>query len=153
MPKDVPRFWREIPQRYNLMGNKCGSCNTVYFPPREACPFCRRKSIGKMQDLKLSGKGEILTYSILHVGPEDFENQVPYPIAIIKLDEGPKLTAQIVDCDPSQVKIGMRVESTFRKIQQDGETGAIYYGYKFKLSKQINIENTEPVKEEVAHLA
>jgi uncharacterized protein len=153
MPKDVPRFWREIPQRYNLMANQCGSCNKVYFPPREACPYCRRKSIGKMKDLKLSGKGEILTYTIVHVGPEDFENQVPYPIAIIKLDEGPRITAQIIDCDPNQVKIGMRVESTFRKIQQDGETGAIYYGYKFKPSKETAPEQNIATEQEIANLA
>ncbi len=59
MPKDVPRFWREIPQRYNLIGNQCDSCGKVFFPPRVSCPYCRRKSIGKMQELKLSGKGEI----------------------------------------------------------------------------------------------
>jgi uncharacterized OB-fold protein len=132
MKSNVARFWREIPQRYNLLGNKCGSCERVFFPPREACPYCRRKSIGKMQDLKLSGKGEVVTYSIVHVGPEDFEEQIPYPIAIIKLDEGPQLTAQIVDCDINDVKIGMRVESTFRRIQEDDYVGAIYYGYKFK---------------------
>lgn len=85
-----------------------------------------------MQDLKLSGKGEVVTYSIIHVGPENFEEQIPYPIAIIKLDEGPQLTAQIVDCDINDVKIGMRVESTFRRIQEDDYVGAIYYGYKFK---------------------
>ena len=132
MKSNVARFWREIPQRYNLMGNKCGSCEKVFFPPREACPYCRRKSIGKMQDLKLSGKGEVITYSIIHVGPEEFEKQVPYPIAVIKLDEGPQITAQIVDCDINDVKIGMRVQSTFRRIQEDGYVGAIYYGYKFK---------------------
>jgi len=128
----VARFWREIPQRYNLIGNKCGSCGRVFFPPRESCPYCRRKSIGKMQELKLSGKGEIVTYTIIHAGPENFKKQVPYPIAIIKLEEGPQLTAQIVDCDVDDVKIGMKVESTFRRIQEDGYTGAIYYGYKFK---------------------
>jgi uncharacterized OB-fold protein len=128
----VARFWREIPQRYNLIGNKCGSCARVFFPPRESCPYCRRKSIGKMQDLKLSGKGEIVTYTIIHAGPENFKKQVPYPIAIIKLEEGPRLTAQIVDCDIDDVKIGMKVKSTFRRIQEDGYTGAIYYGYKFK---------------------
>lgn len=128
----VARFWREIPQRYNLIGNKCGSCARVFFPPRESCPYCRRKSIGKMQDLKLSGKGEIVTYTIIHAGPENFKKQVPYPIAIIKLEEGPQLTAQIVDCDIDDVKIGMKVKSTFRRIQEDGYTGAIYYGYKFK---------------------
>lgn len=128
----VPRFWREIPQRYNLIANKCGSCGKVYFPPREACPYCRRKSIGKMKELKLGGHGTVLTYTIIHSAPEYFEGQVPYPIAIIQLDEGPKVTAQIVDCKVDDVKIGMKVQSTFRKIQQDGDVGVIYYGYKFK---------------------
>ena len=136
MKEGVARFWREIPQRYNFMGNKCGSCARVFFPPRESCPICRRKSIGKMNDVKLSGKGEVVTYTIVHVGPEAFEEQVPYPIAIIKLEEGPQVTAQIVDCSLDEVKIGMKVESTFRKIQQDGHTGAIYYGYKFKKRRE-----------------
>jgi len=116
----VPRFWREIPQRYNLIGNQCGACNRIYFPPRESCPYCRRKSMDKMKNIKLNGKGKIVTYSIIHVAPERFEGQAPYPIAVIKLDEGPRLTAQIVDCNIDDVKIGMRVQSTFRKIQEDG---------------------------------
>ena len=128
----VARFWREIPQRYNLLGNRCGECEQIFFPPKESCPECRRKSMGKMEEIKLSGKGEVVTYTIIHVGQEDFEEQVPYAIAIIKLDEGPQLTAQIVDCKLDEVKIGMKVESVFRKIKQDGSTGAIYYGYKFK---------------------
>ena len=128
----VARFWREIPQRYNIIGNKCEECGQVFFPPRESCPKCRRKSMGKIKEIRLAGKGEIVTYSIIHVGPEEFEDQVPYPIAVIQLDEGSRITAQIVDCDINDVKIGMKVESTFRKIQQDGSTGAIYYGYKFK---------------------
>jgi uncharacterized OB-fold protein len=128
----VARFWREIPQRYSVIGNICGSCERVFFPPRESCPYCRRKSIGKMKELQLSGKGEVITYTIIHVGSENFEEQIPYPIAIIKLEEGPQVTAQIVDCPIEEVKIGMKVESTFRRIQEDGYTGAIYYGYKFK---------------------
>jgi len=128
----VPRFWREIPQRYNLIGNKCEVCSRVYFPPREACPYCRRKSIGKMKDLKLSGKGKVVTFTIIYEAPENFEGQAPYPMAIIQLEEGPKLTAQIVDCKVEDVKIAMHVKSTFRKIQEDGYVGAIYYGYKFK---------------------
>lgn len=128
----VPRFWREIPQRYNLIGNQCGACDRIYFPPRESCPYCRRKSMDKMKNVKLSGKGKIVTYSIIHVAPEHFEGQAPYPIAVIRLDEGPHITAQIVDCDIDDVKIGMKVQSTFRKIQEDGYIGAIYYGYKFK---------------------
>jgi len=94
-----------------------------------------------MADIKLDGKGKIITYSIIHVGPEDFEEQIPYPIAIVELDEGPRITAQIVDCNLNDIKIGMRVESTFRRIQEDGYTGAIYYGYKFKPAKQIVTES------------
>lgn len=88
--------------------------------------------MGKMKDIKLSGKGKVVTYTIIYSAPENFEDQIPYPMAIIKLDEGPKITAQIVDCDINDVKIGMKVQSTFRKIQEDGDIGAIYYGYKFK---------------------
>jgi uncharacterized OB-fold protein len=132
MKEGVARFWREIPQRYNFVGNQCGACDRVFFPPRESCPYCRRKSIGVMKDVVLSGKGEVVTYTIIHVGPEDFEDQTPYPMAIIRLEEGPQVTGQIVDTPLEEVKIGMKVEGTFRKIQQDGHTGAIYYGYKFK---------------------
>lgn len=139
--KGVARFWREIPQRYNFIGNRCGSCERIYFPPREACPYCRRKSLGKMEDIKLRGKGEIITYTIIHVAPENFEEQIPYPVAIIQLEEGPRVTAQIVDCKIEDVKIGMKVESTFRRIQEDGYTGAIYYGYKFKPAKQVMTES------------
>jgi hypothetical protein len=128
----VPRFWREIPLRYNLIGNKCSECGKVFFPPRESCPDCRRKSIGKLNEYKLSGKGIIETFTIIYDAPEKFEGQAPYPIAIIKLSEGPKVTAQIVDCDLNKIKIGMKVKSTFRKIQDDGYVGAIYYGYKFR---------------------
>lgn len=84
-----------------------------------------------MKEVKLKGKGKVVTYSIIHVAPESFEEQVPYPIAVIELEEGPRLTAQIVDCDIDEVNIGMEVEVTFRKIQSEGECGAIYYGYKF----------------------
>jgi len=128
----VARFWREIPQRYNLIANRCNLCNKTFFPPKEACRNCRRKSIGKMKDLQLNGKGKIITYTIIHTAPENFEKQIPYIIAIIELEEGPRITSQIVDCDIDKVKIGMKVEQTFRKINEDGYTGAIYYGYKFK---------------------
>jgi uncharacterized OB-fold protein len=152
MTKEVPRYWREIPQRYNLKANECDVCKTVFFPPKISCPKCRRKSLGKMKDKKLSGEGEIITFTIIHIGSEDFENQVPYPIAIIQLDEGPRITAQIIDCETSDVQIGMRVKSTFRKIQQDGNTGAIYYGYKFRLCKNVKCDTSSVLHEEVAYM-
>ncbi|HEC82840.1 MAG TPA: Zn-ribbon domain-containing OB-fold protein [Thermoplasmatales archaeon] len=128
----VARYWREIPHRYNLIGKKCDVCGKVYFPPRSICPDCRRKSVGKMEDYKLKGIGRVESFSIIHVPPPEFEGKSPYAIALIKMDEGCYLTGQIVDCDLKDIHIGMRVEACFRRIQEDGKRGAIYYGYKFR---------------------
>ncbi|PKP58417.1 MAG: transcriptional regulator [Candidatus Altiarchaeales archaeon HGW-Altiarchaeales-1] len=125
--------WRKIPQRYNLIGTKCTTCETYYFPPRIICPKCRRKS--KMDEHKFCGEGEVLTYTLIYSPPQGFENIKPYILAIIKLNEGPSLTAQIIDCKIDDVKIGSKVKSVFRKIVEEGDEGVILYGYKFKLVK------------------
>jgi uncharacterized OB-fold protein len=127
----VPRFWREIPSRYNLVGTKCGNCDTVLFPPRYVCPKCRR--IGKLEPCQLKGRGKVISHSTVHVPSAGFEDQAPYALAIIELEEGPRITGQITDCNPEDVKIGDEVEVVFRHIGEDGEDGMIYYGYKFRL--------------------
>lgn len=126
----APRFWRKTQSRYNLIGVRCITCDETYFPPRKICPQCRRTS--KLQPVKLSPKGEIVTYTVIHSAPEGFEKQTPYIMAIIQLDEGPMLTTQIVDCELKEVSIGMLVEGVFRKISESGIDGPIYYGYKFR---------------------
>ncbi|MBS3815181.1 MAG: Zn-ribbon domain-containing OB-fold protein [Hadesarchaea archaeon] len=126
----VPRFWREIPNRYNLIGSKCGNCDEVFFPPRHVCPKCRR--IGKLQPYQLDGKGKVISHTIVHAPPEDFADESPYVLAIIELEEGPRVTGQITDCDPDEVEIGDDVEAKFRYISEESEEGLIYYGYKFK---------------------
>ncbi len=138
----APRFWREIQTRYNLLGSKCKKCSTVFFPPRIVCPKCKEALNGSpekkdpiMAKTKLSGKGEILSHTTVHVAPPGFESQTPYTMAIIKLEEGPKITGQIIGCNPDEIAIGKKVESVFRKIREDGPDGVIYYGYKFKLVK------------------
>ena len=128
----IPRFWREIPSRYNLYGSKCGSCGALDFPPRAVCPRCGRKSVGKMERVKLKGRGTIVSYTVVHEAPAQYEMMKPYVLAIIEMEEGCRLTSQVIDVEPSKVKIGMRVESAFRKLGQDGESGIIHYGYKFR---------------------
>jgi uncharacterized OB-fold protein len=128
----IPRFWREIASRYNLVGTKCPHCKAAYFPPRTICPTCHRKSIGQMQSFKMNGKGKVVTYTVVHEAPETFEMQKPYILAIIEMTEGPKLTAQLIDCKEDEVRIGMEVESTFRKLHEEGHSGMIHYGYKFR---------------------
>ena len=125
------RYWRENPSRYNLMASKCGTCGKVYIPPRGVCPVCHRKSIGKMTPLKLKGEGVVYTYTVVHEAPAEFEMLKPYLVAMVQMDEGVMLTSQLIDVDPAEVRIGMRVRATMRRVGEDGPAGVIYYGYKF----------------------
>lgn len=129
--KDIVRAWRHIPQRYSLIGSKCSQCGKVFFPKRVLCPECRRK--GELEDIQLKGEGKIHTYSVIHTPTEEFKTLAPYVVAIVELEEGAKLTTQIVDCKPGDVEIGDEVEMVFRKIKEEGDDGVISYGYKFKL--------------------
>ena len=129
----IARFWRETPQRYNLGGSRCTKCKTVYFPPRSVCPSCakHRQSLGRIEPFHLSGEGEVVAFTIVHEAAEGFEMQIPYPLAIVRTREGPQLTGQIVDIDPRDVRIGLKVHATFRKLREEGAAGVIHYGFKF----------------------
>jgi uncharacterized OB-fold protein len=130
----VPRFWREIPQRYNLQASKCGQCQAIHFPPREVCPTCRRASIGKMTMVNLSGRGTILEATRVHKPAPGFELQVPYHVALVKTEEGPIVTGQVVDSEATDIVSGAPVKAVFRRLGSDGEAGVIYYGTKWQLS-------------------
>lgn len=129
----VARFWRETPRRYNLGGNRCIACSTVYFPPRAVCPTCQkhRHSLGKMEAFTLTGDGEVFSFTTVHEAADGFEMEVPYVLALIKTWEGPLLTGQLVDVTPEEVHVGMKVRAVFRKLREDGPAGVIHYGYKF----------------------
>jgi uncharacterized OB-fold protein len=122
------RYWREIPQRYRLEAAKCKKCGAVSFPPRLVCSSCRAR---EFESVTLADKGKILTYTIIRVPPQPFADQAPYAVGIVELDDGARLTGQIVDCHFEDLKIGGRVRIEFRKVFQEGEAGVIYYGYKF----------------------
>lgn len=80
----------------------------------------------------LSGRGEVYSYTVMYNVPQGFEEQKPYAVALVKLDEGPMVTAQLTDVDLKEIKIGLRVEMVTRKLREDGDEGQIIYGYKFR---------------------
>lgn len=122
------RYWREIPQRYRLEANKCTGCGKINFPPRLICSVCHSKD---MEKTKLAETGKVLTYTIIRVPPHRFVDQAPYAVGIVELDDGVKITGQIVDCDFEDIKIGLNVKIEFRKLFDVGESGILCYGYKF----------------------
>ncbi len=127
----VAREWREIPGRYNLEGSKCCNCGKIYFPRRDFCPVCRRASIGKIEDYKVCRTGKVYTYSIVHEAPDCNNRLKPYAVAMVRTDDGVMITAQLVDVDLEKIEIGMPVRAVLRKLDADGASGVIHYGYKF----------------------
>jgi len=126
-----PRFWRKIPNRYNLIGTKCLNCGEIFFPPRNICPDCRE--VGEVENHKLKGRGSIVSYTKVHAPQEGFEDKIPYYICMVELEEGPRVIGQITETCCEDVSIGQEVEVVFRNIGEDGEKGIIHYGYKFRL--------------------
>ena len=123
------KIWREIAQRYRLEGSKCAKCGAIAFPPRTICPKCGSTEM-KLYSLPRSGR--VLTYTLIHSVPKGFEGNVPYPVALIELEDGTKITSQLTDCEASEISIGMPVEMTIRRIREKSPSDIIIYGYKFR---------------------
>ncbi len=126
---EIARHWRLRKQRYGLIGEVCDGCNEKIFPPRDICPKCTEEAKTPFQ---FSGKGEVYSYTTVYNAPEGYEEFAPYTVAIIKLVEGPLVTAMLTDIDNGEVTIGMPVEMVTRKLRTDGNQGIIVYGYKFR---------------------
>jgi len=122
------RYWREIPQRYRCEAAKCTGCGKVFFPPRLVCRECRGRTF---ETVTLARAGTVETFTVIRIPPTGFGDETPYAVGIVKLDDGVKITAQIVDVDPEAIAIGDRVTMEFRRVQEDGESGILCYGYKF----------------------
>ncbi len=127
---EISRHWRLRKQRYGLMGEVCPHCEAKLFPPRDVCPECG----GEAKTLyQFSGKGEVYSYTTIYEPPAGYEENAPYTVALVKLEEGPIVTAQLTDLGDEPVQIGAPVEMVTRRLRQDGdERGMIVYGYKFR---------------------
>jgi uncharacterized OB-fold protein len=94
------------------------------------CPNCGGEA---KTAFAFSGKGEVFSYTTIYEAPAGFDDTAPYTVALVKLEEGPMVTAQLTDLGSQPVEIGMPVEMVTRKLRQDGdERGMLIYGYKFR---------------------
>ena len=125
-----PRYAREIPQRYRMEAGRCASCKTVAFPAKRICACCKGDRI---DPFPLPDEGKLVTWTVIHSAPENFDVQTPYAIGIVELPDNIRVMAQIVDCDPAELKRGQRVRRMLRRISTEGRAGIVHYGYKFVL--------------------
>jgi uncharacterized OB-fold protein len=106
-------FW-EATKRHELYVQRCRDCGFVQFQPRAVCVDCLSSNV---QWVKCSGRGKIYTFTVTNQNPaRGFRDTLPYIIAHVELEEGVKILADVVDCKPEQVKIGMPVEAVFADV-------------------------------------
>lgn len=103
LPFSIESFYKFVSER-KLMANQCNKCGTLFLPPRPLCTECFTT---EFEWVRIKGKGKLVSYTVIHVAPEKFQDITPYPIGIIALDEGPTLPGIIRGVDHEKIKIGM----------------------------------------------
>ena len=102
--------YNEALKQNKLLGLKCKQCGTTTVPPRIICESCNSTDIDVVE---LSGKGKIQTFTTVFVAPEGRENEVPYVIVLVELDEGPWIMGNLTDIEPDKATLeimGKRVK-------------------------------------------
>lgn len=107
-------FW-EGTLRGELRLQRCSSCEKVYFPPRPWCPACASREV---DDFAASGRATLYSYVIAARPAPGFEP--PYSIAVVELEEGPRMMTNIVDCPqtPDALVLDMALEVTFIELSE-----------------------------------
>lgn len=124
----TPTTYHRLEEAFlRLQGQKCRACGVYQMPPRSTCRACRSQ---ELQTHIFCGRATLFSFAELDTTPEGFDG--PLLIALVDLEEGPRLAAQLTDVDPEDLVIGMKLEMVTRKIRELGTDGCIVYGYKFR---------------------
>jgi uncharacterized OB-fold protein len=113
-------FW-DAAARQQLMLQRCKDCNSWVWTPRPSCNECGSE---KVEWNQVSGRGEIYSFTVIRqvvgrAASKAFEPDIPYVIAWVDLDEGPRLITNIVGCPVEDVKLGMKVTVQFEQASKD----------------------------------
>ena len=113
-------FWEAAAQR-RLSMPRCRSCAAFVWPPRPTCGEC---GDADLQWTPLSGRGSVYSFTIIRqvvggAASRAFEPDIPYVVAWIDLDEGPRMVSNLVGCPIEEVTIGMAVEVVFEQASAD----------------------------------
>ena len=103
------RFWAAT-ARGVLLLQKCGNCDLAIWYPRYVCPYCHSTDL---RDTEASGRATIHSFTLTTRGILDYADCGPYVLAVVELEEGPKMMTNIVDADPSSLFIGQQLRVVF----------------------------------------
>lgn len=109
-------FW-EAARNGRLSLQKCRGCGHVRYPVAHVCPECLSYEADWTD---VSGKGEVYSYIVFHQRyNQAFEGDLPYNVALIQLDEGPRMISNVTGVPNDAVKVGDRVKVTFDPVTDD----------------------------------
>ena len=112
---DMP-YWETL-KKHELRMQACLECGEIWFPPNPACPRCLSKDY---KWAKLSGKGKVWSWVIFHqLYFESFADDIPYNVIVVKLDEGPIITSNMVECRDEDIECNMPVEVVFDDVTEN----------------------------------
>jgi uncharacterized OB-fold protein len=107
-----------------LMGSTCAACGQLSFPPRADCPACRN---GAFEFTELSGRGKVMTFTTIAAAPAGFEDEVPFQLGVVDLEEGGRLLAGFGDTvDPEKIAIDMPVQVVPRLFEESEDIKVHY---------------------------
>jgi uncharacterized OB-fold protein len=109
-------YWEAL-ARHELYFQRCRDCGTQRLYPRALCPACLSSST---EWVRASGRGSVYSFTVTHQNQSPgFRDELPYVLALVELDEGPRLMTNVVGCAPDAVRIGMRVEVVYDDVAPD----------------------------------
>jgi uncharacterized OB-fold protein len=108
-PFTVEQFYRHINQG-KLLGGKCKKCGKVHLPPRPLCDNCYSTDF---EWTEIPTKGKLLTYTVIHIAPTQFQSMAPYAMGIVQLEHGLTISGMIRGVALDQIKIGMKLGMEF----------------------------------------
>jgi uncharacterized OB-fold protein len=102
-PFTIEQFYKFLAQG-KLMAGKCQQCGKIHLPPRPLCDNCFSQ---EFTWTPVPTKGKLLTYTVIHVAPQQFQDMAPYAVGIVQLENGAKLPGMITGVTQEQLRIGM----------------------------------------------
>jgi uncharacterized protein len=110
---DSRLFWNGC-REHQLRFQKCEDCGWVRWPASGVCPECFSQNTVW---ITANGKGRVYTFVVYHVAfHPGFENDIPYVVAMVELEEGPRLLTNLVGCHPEEVRCDLAVEVTWEEV-------------------------------------
>ena len=103
LPFTIEQFYNFLKEQ-KLMAARCLKCGKIHLPPRPLCDNCFSQNF---EWINVSGKGKLITYTVISVAPKQFQALIPYAVGIVQLENGLKIPGTIQGLKQGQLKIGM----------------------------------------------